>query len=243
MNLQKHALNRHCQSHTQIHTQTVRNEICVDPPLCRGTSQCKYGSCTEGLVCAGEIVGKIGEVSERELVLVVSVKCGKEMVMADFGQSDFGQPFLATEFGQTDFGQRQCFSGMADFGQNRLWPNRLRLVFVRVCVCLCVFVCVFVCVCVCVCVCLCLSVFLCVCECLCVLVWRGCWFHGFRVGVSRFWFGHVRCPRNRPSQDRPSRDRPSLGRPSPGTAQNFALFFPSPAAKFVLFFPLWVSSR
>ena len=26
-------------------------------------------------------------------------------------------------------------------------------------------------------------------------------------------------------------------------AQNFALFFPSPAAKFVLFFPLWRSSR
>ena len=26
----------------------------------------------------GEIVGKIGEVGERELVLVVSVKCGKE---------------------------------------------------------------------------------------------------------------------------------------------------------------------
>ena len=28
---------------------------------------------------------------------------------------------VITDFGQTDFGQSQCFSGMADFGQNRLW--------------------------------------------------------------------------------------------------------------------------
>ena len=33
------------------------------------------------LVCAGEIVGKIGEVGEREFVLVVSVRCGKERDM------------------------------------------------------------------------------------------------------------------------------------------------------------------
>ena len=51
------------------------------------------------------------------------------------------------------------------------------------------------------------SVCLCVCVCLFVFVWRGFWFH-FRVGVSRFWFGHVRCPRDRPS---------------PGPPQNFAL--------------------
>ena len=50
--------------------------ICVDPPLCRGTSHGKYGSCTKDLVCVGETVGKMGEVSERELV--VSVRCGKE---------------------------------------------------------------------------------------------------------------------------------------------------------------------
>ena len=36
---------------------------------------------------------------------------------------------------------------MADFGQNRLWPNRLRLVFVCVCVCLCVLCVVCLCVC------------------------------------------------------------------------------------------------
>ena len=103
---------------------------------------------------------------------------------------------------------------MADFDQNRLWPNqlwpnrlwpnqlwpnRLRLVFVCVCVCVCVFVCV--------CVCLCVFVW-CVCVCLCV-----CWFHSFRVGVSRFWFGHVRCPRDRPSRDRPPPDRPPPDRP------------------------------
>ena len=33
------------------------------------------------LGCEGNIVGKIGEVGERELVLVVSVKCGKERDM------------------------------------------------------------------------------------------------------------------------------------------------------------------
>ena len=55
--------------------------MCVDPPLCRGTSQGKYGSSTIVLVCEGETVGKIGEadgMGERELVLVVSVRCGKE---------------------------------------------------------------------------------------------------------------------------------------------------------------------
>ena len=53
--------------------QPVRDGIYVDPPLCHGPSQGKYGSCTKDLVCVGETVGKIGEVSERELVLVVSV--------------------------------------------------------------------------------------------------------------------------------------------------------------------------
>ena len=40
-----------------------------------------YGSRVVDLVCAGETVGKIGEVDEmgeRELVLVVNVMCGKE---------------------------------------------------------------------------------------------------------------------------------------------------------------------
>ena len=58
----------------------VGDGICVEPPLCRGTSQGKYGSSTTALVCVGETVGKTGEVVEmgdRELVLVVSVKCGK----------------------------------------------------------------------------------------------------------------------------------------------------------------------
>ena len=62
----------------------MRDGICVDPPLCRGTRQGKYGSRIIDLVCAGETVGKIGEVDEmgeRELVLVVSVRCGKERDM------------------------------------------------------------------------------------------------------------------------------------------------------------------
>ena len=44
-----------------VAVQSVRDGICVDPPLCQATSQGKYPSCTEGLVCLGEIVGKIGE--------------------------------------------------------------------------------------------------------------------------------------------------------------------------------------
>ena len=54
------------------------------PPLCRGTSQGMYGLRIIGLVCKGETVGKIGEVDEmgeRELSIVVSVKCGKEWDM------------------------------------------------------------------------------------------------------------------------------------------------------------------
>ena len=62
----------------------MRDGICVDPPLCRGTSQGKYESRIMGLVCNGETVGKVGEVGEkceRELVLLVSVRCGKERDM------------------------------------------------------------------------------------------------------------------------------------------------------------------
>ena len=59
----------------------VRDGICVDPPLCRRSSQGKYASCAKGLGCGGENAGKIGEVGERELVLVVSVRCGKERDM------------------------------------------------------------------------------------------------------------------------------------------------------------------
>ena len=102
-----------------------------------------------------------------------------------------------------------------------------------VCVCVCVFVCLFVCVrvcsCVFVCVRVCSCVFVCVCLCVfvCVLVtFHGVGFHVW-VLVSRFWFD-VRC----------SRDRPS-----PGPSKISLFFFPSPAAKFVLFFPLWGSFR
>ena len=59
----------------------MRDGICVDPPLCRETSQNKYGSSTTNLVCVGETVGKIVEVDEmgeRELVLVFTVRSGME---------------------------------------------------------------------------------------------------------------------------------------------------------------------
>ena len=60
----------------------MRDGICVNPPLCRGTSQGKYGSRTIDLVCVGETVGKTGEaddMGEKELVLVVM--CGKQWDM------------------------------------------------------------------------------------------------------------------------------------------------------------------
>ena len=53
---------------------------------------------------------------------------------------------------------------------------------------------------------------------------RCSWFHV--LVLVKVWFG-------------PPFPGPSI----PWTAQNFALFLPSPAAKFVLFFPVWVSSR
>ena len=59
----------------------MRDGICVDPLLCRGSSEGRNGSCTKGFVCEGENVGRIGEVGEREYVLVVSVRCGKERDM------------------------------------------------------------------------------------------------------------------------------------------------------------------
>ena len=163
------------------------------------------------------------------------------LAKTDFGQTDFGQTdFGQTDFGQTDFGQRWCFRGMADFGQNRLRPNRLSLVVlcvvccvlcvvcwcvgVLVCLCVCVLVCwcvgVFVCLCACVLVCLCACVLVCLCVCVLVCV---AWvlvsqFHGVGYHV---WvlisFGHVRWPRIALPEDRPSRDRPK-----------FRSFFPLP---------------
>ena len=47
----------------------------------RESSQGKYGSYAKTLGCEGENVGKICEVRDGELVLVVSVKCGKERDM------------------------------------------------------------------------------------------------------------------------------------------------------------------
>ena len=113
--------------------------------------------------------------------------------------------------------------GQTDFGQNRLWPNRLwpkptlakptgQIEFDLLCGVLCCVVC-------------CLS---------------GVGTVSFHVWVLVSRFGL-----DRPSPGPPfpwtalPLDRPSPGPPFPWTAQNFALFFPSPAAKFVLFFPLW----
>ena len=92
--------------------------------------------------------------------------------------------------------------------------------------CVCVFVCVCVCVCLCGCLCGCLCVF-CVCVCLCVFVCVCvAWVlvSRFPCGVSRFWFGHGRCPRNR------------SGPPFPGPPK-FSLFFSLSRRKIRSFLP------
>ena len=79
--------------------------------------------------------------------------------------------------------------------------------------------------------------FVCVCECLCVLVWVSrfpC--GGFKVLV---WSCSVPPEPPFPGPLFPGPPfpwTPFLWTPFPWTAQNFAFFFPSPAAKFVLFF-------
>ena len=84
-----------------------------------------------------------------------------------------------------DFGQNRLWPkptlAKTDFGQNRLWPKPTLTCCVGCVVCgvWCVVCGVFICVC----------VFVCLCV-VCVFVWvcvlcGGCWFHGFRCGVSR----------------------------------------------------------
>ena len=117
-------------------------------------------------------------------------------VMADFGQTDFGQPFLLPCLAKPTVAKTDC--GQTEFD-------------------LCVVLC-------------------------CVLsVWRGYCVGTVWVLVSEFVGPPFPGPPF-PWTALPL-DHPSPGPPTPWTAQNVALFFPSPAAKFVLFFPLWVSSR
>ena len=47
-----------CNSNTLGQVEDVRDGICVDPHLCRGTPHEKYSSCTKGLVRVGETVGR-----------------------------------------------------------------------------------------------------------------------------------------------------------------------------------------
>ena len=53
----------------------------VVPPRRRQSPHGKYGSCVNKSGSVGEDEGLIGEVVERELVLVISVPCGKERDM------------------------------------------------------------------------------------------------------------------------------------------------------------------
>ena len=62
----------------ELHVGHWRSE---EPQLRRESSQCTYGSWDNRLGCVGEDDCKIEEVGERELVLVVSVRCGKERDM------------------------------------------------------------------------------------------------------------------------------------------------------------------
>ena len=91
------------------------------------------------------------------------------------------------------------------------------------------------------CVCVCLCVFVCVCVCGFTVSVRG--FQGF--GLVMFGAPGTALPGTAlpgtalPGTALPGTALPGTALPGtalPGTAQNFALFFPSPAAKFVLFF-------
>ena len=127
---------------------------------------------------------------------------------------------------------------MADFGQNRLWPKPTlaKPTFHVVCVVLCCVVC-------------CLSG-----------VGAVSWYSGVScVGVGfKVWLGPTfpgtALPRDRPFPGPPFPGPPfpgppfpwtalPLDRPSPGPPKISLFFLPSPATKFVLFFPLWGSSR
>ena len=61
---------------TDLGSLPVRDGICVDPPLCRGTSQGifrveNHRACVQKVRTVGK-VGEVDEMGERELVLVVS---------------------------------------------------------------------------------------------------------------------------------------------------------------------------
>ena len=129
---------------------------------------------------------------------------------------------------------------MADFGQNRLWPNRLwpTLTLAKSSLICCVWcvVCGVWCVC---------GVFVCA-------VWRGHLFHGFiEWGFTcGCWFQGLvwscsvpgppcpgpPCP-GPPFPKPPFPGPPFPGPPFPWTALNFALFFPLPPPKMRSFLP------
>ena len=174
---------------------------------------------------------------KREMILLQKANLRNCVVMADFGQSDFGQPSLASPFWRPSLAKPT----LAGVGVLVVWPTLAKTDFGQtdfdlcLCVCLCVFVCVFVCVCVCVCVCLCVFVGVCVCLCgvgvgFTVSVWG---FQGF--GLVMFGAPGTALPRT--ALPGP----PFPWTPFPWTAQNFAL----PAPIFVLFLSLslWGSSR
>ena len=141
-------------------------------------------------------------------------------VMADFGQTDFGQPFWRPSLAKPTLARVSVLVVWPTLAK----PSSTCVVFVFVCVfvCVCVCLCVFVCVCVCL---LC-GGFVCLCGgfvCLCV-AWVMFGAPGTahpRTALPGTAFPWTALPLDRPK---------------------FRAFFPSPAAKFVLFFPLWVSS-
>ena len=67
----------------------------VDPPLRLESSQGFKGSSTKGQDCKGENDWKIDEAGERELVLVVGVRCGKEWDMTRGWQTVLERPMRA----------------------------------------------------------------------------------------------------------------------------------------------------
>ena len=83
-------------------SEDVGDGISEDPPLRCESSQWKYGSCINKLQCVGEDDCRIREAGERELVLAVSVKCGKERDMTRGWQNVSGTPRLELRVMKSD---------------------------------------------------------------------------------------------------------------------------------------------
>ena len=157
----------------------------------------------------------------------------------DFGQTDFGQPFwrpslakptlarVSVLVGMADFGQNRLWPkptlAKTDFGQNRLWPNRLwpKPTLAKPTLAKCDLLCGVLC-----------FVFVVLC-CVCVVCVAWVLVSRFQTGVScmgvgfKVWFGQPFLGPSFPGPPFPWTTL-HLDRPSPGPPKISRFFFPLP---------------